>query len=178
MVGIYKITSPNGKVYIGQSKDIELRWKGHINNPSNRFLKESFDKYGVSNHQFDVLQTCYEWELDEIEEGYILQYKATNPKFGFNLSTHSNGKYRSENRKHQTEFEKDGEEAQTVVNTLTKNMNNEEKLEFVIKNRELFGKSLRATWMYPIWSQNCTEDEMVDIEIRTLKKLIYGTQTR
>lgn len=178
MVGIYKITSPNGKVYIGQSKDIQLRWKQHINNPSNKFLKESFDEYGVSNHQFDILDTCYEWELDEIEEGYILQYKATNPKFGFNLSTHSNGKYRSENRKCQTEFERIGEEALMIVNKLTKDMSYEERLEFVTNNRELFGKSLRATWMYPIWSQTCTEDEMINIEIRTLKKLIYGTQTR
>ena len=27
MIGIYKITSPSGKVYIGQSIDIERRWK-------------------------------------------------------------------------------------------------------------------------------------------------------
>ena len=27
MIGIYKIVSPSGKVYIGQSTNIERRWK-------------------------------------------------------------------------------------------------------------------------------------------------------
>ena len=32
MIGIYKITNKlNGKVYIGQSRDIDARWRQHIN---------------------------------------------------------------------------------------------------------------------------------------------------
>lgn len=31
MIGIYKITSPTGKVYVGQSVDIEKRWNQYKN---------------------------------------------------------------------------------------------------------------------------------------------------
>jgi predicted GIY-YIG superfamily endonuclease len=36
MIGIYKITSPSGKVYIGQSWDIYDRWKKHKQKNLNR----------------------------------------------------------------------------------------------------------------------------------------------
>lgn len=29
MIGIYKITSPSNRIYIGQSIDIEARWKSY-----------------------------------------------------------------------------------------------------------------------------------------------------
>lgn len=32
MIGIYKITSPSGKVYIGQSVNIKERFKSHLKN--------------------------------------------------------------------------------------------------------------------------------------------------
>ena len=32
MIGIYKITSPSNKVYIGQSTNIEKRWSGYSTN--------------------------------------------------------------------------------------------------------------------------------------------------
>lgn len=56
--GVYKITSPTGKVYIGQSKNIHKRWnsyksmsKGNIRQPK---LINSFKKYGVPHHVFEV----------------------------------------------------------------------------------------------------------------------------
>ena len=60
--GIYKITSPTGKVYIGQSKNIHKRWnsyknmsKGNIRQPK---LINSFKKYGVEHHVFEILEIC------------------------------------------------------------------------------------------------------------------------
>ena len=39
MIGIYKITNKiNNKIYIGQSKDIERRWKKHINNSKTKAI--------------------------------------------------------------------------------------------------------------------------------------------
>lgn len=58
MVGIYKITNPKGKMYIGLSKDIEDRWNKHKNLQfkRNELLKESFVKYGRDSHQFEVIE--------------------------------------------------------------------------------------------------------------------------
>src|ERR1700761_706423 len=77
--GIYKITSPSGRIYIGQSINIWLRWKEYcrIGNPSNlkqRLLHRSFQKYGVKGHKFEII--CHfdfynKSLLNELEIHYI-----------------------------------------------------------------------------------------------------------
>ena len=53
MIGIYKITSPTGRIYIGQSVNIERRFKQHKrktkNYKPNTLLINSFNKYGAEN---------------------------------------------------------------------------------------------------------------------------------
>tara|TARA_B110000444_G_C18714816_1_gene535485 strand:+ start:276 stop:950 length:675 start_codon:yes stop_codon:yes gene_type:complete len=58
MVGIYKITNPEGKAYIGLSKEIEKRWKSHKNLQfkENSKLRESLIKYGGDSHSFEVIE--------------------------------------------------------------------------------------------------------------------------
>jgi group I intron endonuclease len=57
MVGVYKIQSPSGKVYIGQSWNIKKRISDHKRTMSNkhRKLNASFLKYGVNSHLFKVV---------------------------------------------------------------------------------------------------------------------------
>lgn len=58
MIGvIYKITSPSGRVYIGQSIDIEKRFKSYSNLrcKNQRKLYRSFLKYGFDNHDFMII---------------------------------------------------------------------------------------------------------------------------
>jgi group I intron endonuclease len=60
MIGIYKITSPTGKVYIGQSIDISYRKaryeKGFCKNQPRVY--SSLVKYGFSEHIFEVVEQC------------------------------------------------------------------------------------------------------------------------
>ena len=72
MIGIYKITSPTKRVYIGQSTDIEKRWEGYkkLNCKSQRKLYFSFLKYGVENHSFEILCQCSISDLNEMERFY------------------------------------------------------------------------------------------------------------
>ena len=51
MIGIYKITSPSGKIYIGQSKDIEKRFKAYKNLKckGQPYIYRSLLKYGSGN---------------------------------------------------------------------------------------------------------------------------------
>lgn len=89
IVGIYKITSPSNKVYIGQSVDINRRWRNHresISCKSRRSkLKSSFQKYGFDNHRFEVLQECLEEKLNELEKYYVDLFQTFNSKHGLNL---------------------------------------------------------------------------------------------
>ena len=97
MVGIYKITnSNNGKVYIGESLDIERRWDEHKldleNGTHHSFkLQNDYNEYGKNNFMFEVLeeidnnlkviiQKCLSYIL---ESKYIKQYDSINN--GYNV---------------------------------------------------------------------------------------------
>jgi group I intron endonuclease len=65
MVGIYKITSPTNKIYIGQSWQIEKRIVFYKNLccVDQRKLYNSLKKYGWNKHKFEVLE-----EFDDLIE--------------------------------------------------------------------------------------------------------------
>ena len=91
--GIYKITNKiNGHSYIGQSIDIERRWKKHINFPkenSNYPLYRAFVKYGIENFNFEILKICDKKDLDIEEIKFIAQYDTF--KNGYNQTTGGGG---------------------------------------------------------------------------------------
>lgn len=59
MIGIYKITSPSGRVYIGQSVECEVRWKQYLwTGKSQTKLYRSFEKHGKDSHTFEVIEEC------------------------------------------------------------------------------------------------------------------------
>jgi len=60
MIGIYKITSPTNKIYVGQSIDIEKRFKQYrrLDCKKQPKLYNSFTKHGVENHIFEILEEC------------------------------------------------------------------------------------------------------------------------
>ncbi|MFO0090046.1 MAG: GIY-YIG nuclease family protein [bacterium] len=74
--GIYKITSPLNKTYIGQSTNIYKRWLNYFytNCKNQKKLYNSLKKYGVSNHVFEVLHNCEKEELNFLEDFYIKFY--------------------------------------------------------------------------------------------------------
>jgi group I intron endonuclease len=62
IIGIYKITSPSGKIYIGQSVNIDRRWihYGNIDCKQQPHIFNSLKKYGPENHTFDKIEECSE----------------------------------------------------------------------------------------------------------------------
>jgi len=87
--GIYKITSPSKKVYIGQSIDIASRWNSHRNSNSKTKLNSSFKKHGVDKHRFEIICQCSPKELNNLEIYYMDLYQCFNTEYGLNL--HSGG---------------------------------------------------------------------------------------
>lgn len=68
--GIYKITSPIGKIYIGQSINLSQRQKQYKNLKESEGqikLHRSFKKYGIETHRFQIVEYCSLEELDERE---------------------------------------------------------------------------------------------------------------
>lgn len=74
MIGIYKITSPSGRVYIGQSVNIERRFNSYkrmyVKNIKQTKLHRSFLKHGVDSHVFEIILKCDESELNYHERYY------------------------------------------------------------------------------------------------------------
>lgn len=57
---IYKLTSPNGKVYIGQSLDVLSRWKYYRKGicKEQPKLYHSLKKYGAENFIYEIIEEC------------------------------------------------------------------------------------------------------------------------
>lgn len=57
IVGIYKITNPKGKIYIGQSWNIFNRWKDYktYKGKGQPLLQRSFLNHGIDNHDFEIV---------------------------------------------------------------------------------------------------------------------------
>jgi group I intron endonuclease len=93
MIGIYCITNKvNGKKYIGQSWNIEKRWKEHLSSKRKDHLRFSFEKYGTESFAFTVLKEFGNHGLTQImmdmyERKYIIVNNTIDSKFGYNKNT-------------------------------------------------------------------------------------------
>lgn len=69
ITGIYRITNPNGDVYIGQSKNILSRYYKYFNLKCEKqqVIYRSLKKYGPENHLFDIIEECDSLQLIERE---------------------------------------------------------------------------------------------------------------
>lgn len=128
MIGIYKITSPTNKIYIGQSINIEKRRDMYINNncKNQRKLHASLVKYGFNNHVFEIIEECEEHLLNEREEYWIEFYGTFNSKIGMNLSSGGLNKRVSEETKIKISISNKGRKRpdlsirnSTIIRTLT-----------------------------------------------------------
>lgn len=89
-IGIYMIrNSINNKIYIGQSVNIERRWKDHKidlknNKHQNCHLQLSYNKYGGDNFEYNIIFKCTSIELNKNEIYFINKYKSYDNKYGYN----------------------------------------------------------------------------------------------
>lgn len=83
--GIYKLVfKETDKVYVGQSINIEKRYKDHVRNVQKSIkMQEAFKTYGTPN--LIILDTCELDKLDELEIHYIDKFDSYNN--GFNSTT-------------------------------------------------------------------------------------------
>ena len=96
MIGIYKITSPSGKIYIGQTTNYSKRYNAYKNHKCKLQPKlfASIEKYGFINHTIEILKECqiedlnyyeryYQEYYESVLNGLNLRYTATTDKSGF-----------------------------------------------------------------------------------------------
>ena len=112
MVGIYKITSPTGKVYIGQSWNIKRRVIAYKSGraKSQPYLHNSLVKYGKSSHKLEIVhkleETTTQEELNYWETFYWQKYKDEGLELLNVKEPGSNGKHAEETKSKMSEAKK------------------------------------------------------------------------
>jgi group I intron endonuclease len=188
MIGIYKITSPNGKIYIGQSVNIERRFikYKHISSYKNQIkLKKSFLKYGVDNHTFEIVEECELCLLNDRERYWQDFYNVL--KFGLNCkltkSSDKSGKLSDEIKSKIGASNKIANKGKKV------NKNHIENLRIINKGKRKpkgFSQNLsnnRKGIKNPMYGKKISESsrklqiEKISAEFNYLSKIILNTQT-
>jgi len=86
---IYKIISPSGRIYIGQTINLKQRlsrYKGKHCKTQTK-LYRSIEKYGWESHIFEVIEECFVELLEEREIFWIKEYNS----FIFGLNCNEGG---------------------------------------------------------------------------------------
>jgi group I intron endonuclease len=132
MIGIYKITSPNNRVYIGQSIDIYRRFNDYrkINSIKKQpKLYNSLIKYGIDNHIFEIIEECAIELLNE-RERYFQDFYDVISENGLNsLLTKTNDKSGKLSEVHKKNI--------SIGNIGKKRNNNHLKKENFIRSEEM-----------------------------------------
>ena len=169
MTGIYKITNPKGKIYIGQSIDIENRFKQYLNLHTVKQIKldRSLIKHGYENHIFEIIEECEESELNNKERYYQEFYDCVNN--GLNCkyvqSNEKSGKLSDETKQkiiNSLIGRKHSEETKKLIGSYHKNKIISEDTKLKMRNNNL-GKIL-------------SEEHKRKIS-ESVSKLILNTQT-
>lgn len=90
---IYRVTSPDGKVYIGQTVDLKRRLSEYKRGAVDKqpALQKSLKNFGFETHEVEVLfsGSLTKQELNAMEKAYIRKYDSENPDHGLNRTKHT-----------------------------------------------------------------------------------------
>lgn len=118
--GIYKITNPKNKIYIGRSVNVIERWNKYKRYDCEKqiLLYRSLCKHGMDKHKFEIVCLSDRSELDKLEKYYIELYQCFNSKYGLNLTVGGTkntmlGKKHSEETKKKMSLSKIGNSSMT-----------------------------------------------------------------
>lgn len=115
--GIYKITcTHNNKVYIGSAcglgegksykrKGFYRRWMAHINDLNqnkhrNRYLQNSWNKYGADSFTFEILEYCNKEDAKTLEDYYIEVLHSSIGDYGYNILKSHLANYKKHTEEH------------------------------------------------------------------------------
>jgi len=87
---IYKLVSPSNKIYIGKTKNLEIRLKKHASLAAsgiNRHLYDAIRKYRIENFTVSIIEeNLNQIQSNEREIFWIDYYKSTDRSVGYNMT--------------------------------------------------------------------------------------------
>lgn len=90
---IYKITYPNGKIYIGQDLTDSINYFGSANSKliEKDFTREQRRNFVIRKEILWESETASNQEVNTKEVEYILLFRANDPNIGYNQRPKFNG---------------------------------------------------------------------------------------
>lgn len=84
---IYKITYPNGKIYIGQDITDDIRYFGSVNRDliEKDFTREQKRDFTIRKEIIWESETASKEEVNQKEKDFIEANQSNNPNIGYNL---------------------------------------------------------------------------------------------
>lgn len=91
---IYKLTLPNGKAYVGMTKQaLQKRWENGNGYKYSTIFTQAIMECGWRNIQKEVLAMAEDKDkAEELEMFYIAKYKLTDSRYGYNIDNGGNRK--------------------------------------------------------------------------------------
>jgi len=85
---IYRITYPNGKIYIGQDRTNSVNYFGSASNDviARDFPPEQRRSFTITRDILWESETASRSEISKLEIEFILRYRANDPSVGYNQS--------------------------------------------------------------------------------------------
>jgi len=123
MIGIYKITNPEGKIYIGQSIDIDRRFKEYKRlqkRSAGWKILNSLKKYGPDKHIFEVIEECLVLQLPEREYHWKMYYKSVENGLNCDYFDNSGGPRSEETKRRISEGAKGKKRSEETKQKLRK----------------------------------------------------------
>lgn len=167
------INITNGKVYVGKALNVEKRFKQHIteltnNKHSNKHLQGSWNKYGINNFRFEILENTYiEEDLNNKEKYWILHFKSYDNKFGYNKTYGGDG-----GRMINEIIEKTKEKLKGRRPSKETKKKLSEKMKDILKNKVHWTKGSKA------WNRGLTKENNESMKLTSEKLKIYNKENK
>jgi len=83
---IYKITYPNGKIYVGQDRTNSINYFGSASSQliAKDFTSEQRRSFTITREILWESATASRFEVTHMEIKFILQYRSNEPAIGYN----------------------------------------------------------------------------------------------
>ena len=144
-IGIYKITNPKGQIYVGQSINIERRFKEYkrlAKRAAGRKILNSLKGFGVKNHVFEIIEECLIEQLHEKE--YYWKKYYTSVENGLNCDYFDNsGGPRSEETKRKISEGAKGKKRSEETKQKLKKPKTEEHKQNISKSKQNISKETK-----------------------------------
>lgn len=177
-IGIYKITSPSGKVYIGQTWDSKKRFSNYKNLYCKTQIKlyNSLKKYGFDNHIVEIIHELPEDVTQEVMDNYeglyISQYKSCGELMNLR-EPGSRGKHSEESKRRMSEVWNRPTKSKEEKTRISDSLRNYYKENISLNRKKVVQTDLQGN-IIKTWNSSREAAKELNINYKNISHVVNG----